>query len=67
MTIYNGQADTTRNMSKRKLPETIPTDRVAADFTETPVTPPRTAVPKGSPADAFLQTSPASPDSHVRT
>jgi hypothetical protein len=54
-------------MSKRKLPDTIPTDRVAADCTETPVTPPRAVVPKGSPADAFLQTSPPSPETTVRT
>jgi len=64
---YIGQAGHTLTMSKRKLPDTIPTDRVAADCTETPVTPPRAVVPKGSPADAFLQTSPPSPESTVRT
>lgn len=63
----NGQAAHTLTMSKRKLPDTIPTDRVAADGTETPVSPPRAVVPKGSPADAFLQASPPSPESTVRT
>jgi hypothetical protein len=66
MTIYNWQADIALTMNKRKLPESIPTDRAAADCTETPITPPRAVVPKGSPADAFLQMSPASPDSQVR-
>jgi hypothetical protein len=50
-------------MSKRKLPEGIPTEQVPDRTAAT--TPPRAVVPKGSPADAFLQATPTSPETNT--